>query len=89
MAATSQHIAMGGNGAGPLVTKRAMRLAKTWLRLKAKPARIKELALDMRCHWRTVYVDVVDLTLEPLEDGYVLVMIGSGLWAVRNIRGDP
>ncbi|MFA5053397.1 MAG: hypothetical protein WC565_05025 [Parcubacteria group bacterium] len=89
MAATSQYIAMGGSGAGPLITKRAMRLAKTWLRLKAKPARIKELALDMECHWRTVYCDVVDLQLEPLEPGFVLMMVGSGMWAVKDIRQGP
>jgi hypothetical protein len=86
MATASRHyIAMGGNGS-EFITKRAIRLARMWLSLKVKPARIKELATDMKCHWRTVYCDVVDLQLEPLEDGYVLTMVGAGLWAVRDLR---
>jgi hypothetical protein len=89
MAAASQtYIAAGGHGCGAAdgTHKRAVRLARMWLNLKAKPARVKELAALMDCHWRTVYIDIMDMTIEPLEEGYVLDMIGAGLFAVRDLR---
>ena len=88
MATSQTYIAAGGHGCGMAdgTHKRAVRLARMWLNLKAKPARVKDLAAAMDCHWRTVYIDLMDLTIDPLEDGYVLMMIGAGLFAVRDIR---
>ena len=57
--------------------------------MKTRPWCIKDLAVELEVHWRTVYFDIVDLQLEPLEPGHVLLMVGCGLWAVQDIRGSP
>ena len=79
-------VAPTGCGLAPQTKKRAMRLARMWLLLKAQPCTIVQLARSLDVYWRTVYLDVVDLQIDPLEDGHVLVMIGAGLWSVRDIR---
>lgn len=79
-------VAAPGYGSSDQTIKRATRLACEWMRMKAKPWRIKDLASDLEVHWRTVYFDIVDLQLEPLEPGFVLTMVGCGRWEVRDIR---
>jgi hypothetical protein len=81
-------VAVGGYGSGLAgqTKKRAVRLARMWLLLKERPCTIVQLSRELGVFWTAIYKDVVDLQLDPLEDGMVLTMVGCGLWRVHDIR---
>ena len=90
MAATSQQymVAMGGHGTGLAdgTKRRAKRLAKMWRLLLKQPCTVLQISKEMKVHWRTTYIDIVDLEIDPLEDGLVLRHLGNGWWRVCDIR---
>jgi hypothetical protein len=88
MAATSQHILVShGTGIAEGTYTRAVRLARMWILMKENPYTVKQLCVALDVHWATVYRDLIDLQITPLEDGCAPILVTYGQWHIAKLNG--